>query len=119
MVPDHRASDRTRPRAARVPVAGSYAGRMERAEDAEPGPETAPAPRRQPTQPVAVDTSRIILAGLACWAVALVVVLAVPDLHTGRRDWWPWACVTGLVLGGLGLVYVLRGRGSAAGARRH
>jgi Protein of unknown function (DUF2530) len=91
---------------------------MERADHAESGPGPASAPRRQPTQPVAVDTWRIILAGLACWAVALVVVLAVPDLHAGRRDWWPWACVTGLILGGLGLVYVRRGRGSAAGARR-
>jgi Protein of unknown function (DUF2530) len=91
---------------------------MERAEGAESGPDAASAPPRQPTQPVAVDTSRIILAGLACWAVALVVVLAVPDLHTGRRDWWPWACVTGLVLGGLGFLYVRRGRGSAAIARR-
>jgi hypothetical protein len=78
----------------------------------------AQAARRQPTEPVAVDTSRIVVAGLACWAVALVVVLAVPDLHTGGRDWWPWACVAGLVLGGLGLVYVRRGRGSAALARR-
>jgi hypothetical protein len=90
---------------------------MERADHAESGPGATSAPRRQPTQPVAVDTSRIILAGLAFWAVALVVVLTVPELHTGRRDWWPWACVTGLVLGGLGLVYVRRGRGSAVGAR--
>ena len=71
-----------------------------------------------PTQPVAVDTARIVLAGLACWAVALVVVLAVPALHTGERDWWPWTCVAGLVLGLLGLAYVRRGRGNAAGARR-
>jgi hypothetical protein len=91
---------------------------MERAEDAGSGSGGASAPRRQPTQPLAVETSRIVLAGLACWAVALVVVLAVPDLHTGRRDWWPWACVTGLVLGGLGLLYVRRGRGSAALAHR-
>jgi Protein of unknown function (DUF2530) len=90
----------------------------------EPRPTGDPAPvqpalrRPDPTQPVAVDTARIILAGLACWVVALVVVLAVPSLHTGSRDWWPWACVTGLVLGLLGLAYVRRGRGNAAGARR-
>jgi hypothetical protein len=82
------------------------------------GPGAAPAGRPQPTRPVAVDTSRIILVGQACWAVALIVVLAVPDLHTGPRDWWPWACVTGLVLGAMGLAYVRRGRGNAAGARR-
>jgi hypothetical protein len=78
-----------------------------------------PADRRPPpTRPVAVDTARIVAVGIACWTVALVVVLAVPSLHTGDRDWWPWTCVTGLVLGLLGLAYVLRGRGSAAGARK-
>src|SRR5215218_1536111 len=71
----------------------------------------------QPTQPVAVDTQRIVLAGLVCWLVALVVVLAVPSLHEGARSWWPWVCVAGLVLGVLGLGYVHRGRGNAAGAR--
>jgi Protein of unknown function (DUF2530) len=75
------------------------------------------ATRPAPTEPVAVDTARIIIAGLACWAAALVVVLAVPALHTGAREWWPWACVAGLVLGLLGLAYVRRGRGNAAGAR--
>jgi len=82
------------------------------------GPVAAEVRRPALTQPVAVDTSRIVLAGLGCWAVALVVVLAVPSLHTGPRDWWPWACVSGFVLGLLGLAYVRRGRGNAAGARR-
>ena len=74
--------------------------------------------RQQPTQPVAVDTARIVVAGLVCWAVALVVVLAVPALHTADRHWWPWSCVTGLVLGLLGLAYVRRDRGNAASTRR-
>jgi hypothetical protein len=74
--------------------------------------------RPQPTQPVAVDTAPIVVAGLACWLVALVVVLAVPGLHQGPRSWWPWVCVAGLVLGTLGLLYVRRGRGNAAGARK-
>ena len=86
--------------------------------DGKTRPAAAEVRRPAPTQPVAVDTSRIVLAGLACWAVALLVVLAVPSLHTGPRDWWPWACVSGLVLGLLGLAYVRRGRGNAAGARR-
>jgi hypothetical protein len=72
---------------------------------------------RQPLVPARVDTVRIVTAGLAAWAVALVVTLVVPSLHTGDRDWWPWACVAGLVLGLLGLAYVVRGRGNAAGAR--
>jgi hypothetical protein len=71
----------------------------------------------EPLAPIAVDTARILLVGIACWVVALVVTLVVPSLHTGDRDWWPWACVSGLVLGLVGLAYVLRGRGNAAGAR--
>lgn len=66
--------------------------------------------------PVAVDTVRIIDVGLALWAVALVVVLAVPSLRTGERDWWPWVPVVALLLGGLGRVYVARGRGNAEAA---
>jgi hypothetical protein len=82
---------------------------------------TDPAPTPQdaePLAPIAVDTARIVMVGTACWALALVITLAVPSLHSGDRDWWPWTCVAGLVLGLLGLAYVLRGRGNAAGARR-
>ena len=64
-----------------------------------------------------VDSARIVVAGLVAWAVALVVTLVVPALHTGERSWWPWTCVAGLVLGLVGLAYILRGRGNAAGAR--
>ena len=74
--------------------------------------------RQQPVEPLSVDTMRVILAGTVVWAIALVATLAVPALHTGERSWWPWACVTGLALGAIGLVYVHRGRGNAAGARR-
>ncbi len=67
-------------------------------------------------EPLKVDTQHIIIVGLALWAIALVVTLAVPALHSGDRDWWPWAAVAGLVLGGLGLTYVRRGRGNASAA---
>lgn len=67
-------------------------------------------------EPLQVDTPHIIIIGLALWAVALVVILAIPALHNGDRDWWPWAAVAGLVLGGLGLTYVRRGRGNASAA---
>lgn len=76
-------------------------------------PDAAP----EPLEPIQVDTVRIVLVGLAAWVVALVVVLVVPALHSGDRSWWPWACVSGLVLGLVGLAYLLRGRGNAAGAR--
>ncbi|WP_426565659.1 DUF2530 domain-containing protein [Angustibacter sp. McL0619] len=78
----------------------------------------SPAPRDDAElAPIAVDTARIVVIGTLCWAVALVVTLVVPSLHSGDRDWWPWTCVSGLLLGLLGLAYVLRGRGNAAGAR--
>ena len=79
------------------------------------GSGTDPAP--QPLEPLRVDTVRIVIAGLVAWVVALVVVLVVPALHTGDRFWWPWTCVSGLALGLIGLAYLLRGRGNAAGAR--
>lgn len=74
--------------------------------------------KQQPVEPLSVDTMRVILAGTLGWAIALVATLAVPALHSGERSWWPWACVTGLMLGTIGLIYVRRGRGNAAGARR-
>ena len=65
--------------------------------------------------PLPMKSANVIRAGLALWAIALVVTLAVPALRTGERHWWPWACVAGLVLGILGYLYVRRGRGNAEG----
>jgi uncharacterized membrane protein len=62
-----------------------------------------------------VRTVTVIKVGMLLWAIALAVTLAVPDLHTGDRSWWPWTCVAGLTLGLIGYVYVRRGRGNAAG----
>lgn len=66
--------------------------------------------------PVKVDVLRVIEAGMACWGVALVVLLVVPSLHEGGRDWWPWVPAIGIVLGAIAWVYVRRGRGNAAAA---
>ena len=71
---------------------------------------------RERLRPVDVPTGRIVLIGIALWVLALVVVLLVPAFHEGGRSWWPWTCVTGIVLGGLGYGYLRRGRGNAAGA---
>ena len=68
-----------------------------------------------PTEPIDVPTRTIVLVGTALWAVALVVTLVVPALHTGERSWWPWTCVTGIALGAFAFWYVSRGKGSAAG----
>ncbi len=74
------------------------------------------SPDGTPIEPLAVPTARIVRIGLACWVVALAVTLAVPALRTGARDWWPWACVAGLVLGSMGYAYIRRGRGNASDA---
>lgn len=67
-----------------------------------------------------VRSRPFILAGMAIWALGLVLTLAVPALHTGDRHWWPWTCVAGLVLGVLGLRTVRHeGRPPADGAATH
>lgn len=73
-------------------------------------------PQRPVVEPLRVDTQHIIVVGLSVWAIALLLTLVVPALHSGERDWWPWAAVSGLVLGTLGLMYVRRGRGNASEA---
>lgn len=80
---------------------------------------TAPTPPRkpgEPLQPVHVPMLKIIEWGIVGWAVALVVTLLVPALHEGDRSWWPWTCVAGMLLGGIGWLYVRRGRGNAQDA---
>ncbi|MEO8556026.1 MAG: DUF2530 domain-containing protein [Actinomycetota bacterium] len=69
-------------------------------------------------EPVAINTPRVIEIGIALWGLALIVTLLVPSLHLGPQHWWPWACVAGVVGGGLALWYVRRGRGNAATALR-
>ena len=69
----------------------------------------------EPLQPMRVPTRRVVHMGTAVWALALVVTMLVPSLHTGERSWWPWTCVTGLALGLIGHVYLARGKGNAAG----
>ena len=56
---------------------------------------TKPAP-----PPLRVDTARVVLVGIALWAVALVVLLVLGD----RVDrMWTWTCVAAIALGLLGL----------------
>ncbi|KNX36258.1 DUF2530 domain-containing protein [Luteipulveratus halotolerans] len=68
---------------------------------------------KHPT-PLPFDTLRVIEIGMVLWGLALVVLLAVPALHEGDRDWWPWVPVAGIALGALGWLYLRRGRGNAA-----
>jgi hypothetical protein len=56
---------------------------------------TKPAP-----PPLQVDTLRVVLAGMALWAVALVVLLLLGD----RVDrMWTWTCLAALGLAALGI----------------
>ncbi len=50
--------------------------------------------------PLQVDTVRVVLAGAALWAVALVVLLLLGD-RVERV--WIWTCVAGIVCAGLGI----------------
>ncbi len=55
---------------------------------------------KQAPPPLRVDTARVVLAGIALWAVALVVLLALGD----RVDrMWTWTCLAAIALGALGL----------------
>jgi hypothetical protein len=59
-----------------------------------------PGPTKQAPPPLQVDTARVVLAGAALWAVALVVLLLLGD----RVDrMWTWTCVVAIGLAALGL----------------
>jgi uncharacterized protein DUF2530 len=59
-----------------------------------------PRPTKPAPPPLQVDTTRVVLTGIALWAVALVVLLLLGD----RVDrLWTWTCVTAIGLAVLGL----------------
>ncbi len=59
-----------------------------------------PRPTKQAPPPLRVDTARVVLAGTALWAIALVVLLFLGD----RVDrLWTWTCVAAIILALLGL----------------
>ncbi len=74
-------------------------------------------PRRPDPEPLETDDVRLVAAGTALWAVALVVLgvakLAGAEVH----GWWLWMCVTGIVLGLLGVRTCLRRRSARAVAQ--
>ena len=66
-----------------------------------------PRPTRPSPPPLRVDTARVVLAGTALWAGALVVVLLLGD----RVDRvWTWTCLAAIGLALLGLA-VMRWQG--------
>jgi hypothetical protein len=61
-----------------------------------------------------VDTRRVVLAGIAVWTVALVVLLLLGD----RVDrMWTWTCLAAIGLGFLGL-WIMRLQGQGPRRRR-
>lgn len=73
-------------------------------------------PRTITPPPIRLRTITVVSWGMVIWLLALVVVLVVPDLRSGDRSWWVWVPVAALGLGGIGLLYLSRGRGNAAGS---
>ena len=66
-----------------------------------------PGPTKQAPPPLQMDTVRVVMAGTAVWAVALVVLLLLGD----RVDrMWAWTCVAAIALAALGL-WVMRLQG--------
>ena len=64
-------------------------------------------PTRSAPPPVAVDLRRVMLAGTAVWALALVVMLVLALL--GRMEWdAAWVCAAGAALGLIGADWARR-----------
>lgn len=67
-------------------------------------------------EPIRVNEVRVIVVGMALWAVALVVLAVFfrHDLDHHHAGWWLWTCGLGLVLG----LYGLRATRRRAAAQR-
>jgi uncharacterized membrane-anchored protein len=64
-------------------------------------------PTKHAPPPLRVDTVRVVLAGPALWALALVVLLLLGD----RVDrMWTWTCVAAIALAVIGL-WIMRLQG--------
>jgi Protein of unknown function (DUF2530) len=77
-------------------------------------------PRRSPPPPLEGNARLITGVITAGWAIALIVVLIIRASLPPSERWWVWTCVTGVVLGFFGLVYVpyLQRRRAAVARRR-
>ena len=67
--------------------------------------------RRPDPAPVKTDDRKPMLIGIGLWLVALVVLLVVlVPLVAAGNVWWLWACVAGIVIGLIGVLYAHRRR---------
>lgn len=65
--------------------------------------------RRPNPDPVRTDDRAAIVAGLALWAIAAVVLLIfMKPLLASGHGWWLWTCIGGIGIGFGGLVYTHR-----------
>lgn len=68
--------------------------------------------RRPDPAPLKTDDRKVILVGLAAWAIATIVLLAfVGQLAESGRLGWLWTALVGLGLGLVLLAYTHRRRG--------
>jgi UDP-N-acetylmuramyl pentapeptide phosphotransferase/UDP-N-acetylglucosamine-1-phosphate transferase len=66
--------------------------------------------RRPDPTPVKTDDRKPLLIGIIAWVAALVIVLVVLQGFDATNVWLLWTCLTGIVLGGIALLYTrLRG----------
>lgn len=62
--------------------------------------------RRPDPAPVKTDDRKAVLVGIALWVVGLaVLLLLLAPLTQAGMGWWLWACVAGLALGLVGILY--------------
>jgi hypothetical protein len=75
--------------------------------------------RRPVPPPLEANDQLVALVITAGWALALVILLALRTYISSADRWWIWTCVTGMVLGLFGLVYVPYLKRSRARAAQH
>ena len=71
--------------------------------------------RRPDPPPLETDDVKIVAAGTAVWAIALVVLLVLRLAGTDVRTWWIQMCAAGALLGLVGVRYCVRRRNALAG----
>lgn len=70
----------------------------------------AKGPSRPELEPIRADALHVVIAGTACWLVAVVVLL----FARGSHDTWLWTAVAGVGLGLIGMPLILAQRRAAA-----
>lgn len=63
-------------------------------------------PDRRDAEPLEIDERVPVGIGVACWVIALVVLLLIGDRLPNEGRWWIWTCVVGITGGAFGYWYV-------------